>query len=257
MNNPSELSNVTGMILAAGLGTRLQSVAGPLPKPLVRVGGRALLDYALDNFAAAGIGRVVVNLHYRGQMIREHLSKTSRPGLDILYSEEAPLQGSGGGIVQARALLGESTFVTVNADTIINIDLKAVVAAHRRNQAIATLVLRKDANMANFGIISIDENDRVAAFLDTSTGHCHSRLESFMYTGVQVLEPEIFSYMTEIAPFSITARTYPKLLNASQRVFGFRFNGPWLTVGTPAELESAEQELRSALLDRRAKPGLS
>lgn len=245
------------MILAAGLGTRLQSVAGALPKPLVRVGGRALIDYAVDNLAAAGITKVVVNLHYRGQMIRDHLGDGSSYGLEILYSEEDPLQGSGGGIVQARDLLGETTFVTLNADTIIDIDLRSVVAAHRRNHALATLVLRKDENMEHFGIISIDEKDRVGAFLGTTASCSHGRLEPFMYTGVQVLEPDIFRYMPEFEPFSITALTYPKLLAANQRVFGFRFAGAWMTVGTPAELEAAQHRLRSALLDRRAKPGLS
>jgi len=232
------------MILAAGRGERLRPLTDTVPKPLVRVNGRALIDYAIDSCRDAGITDVIVNLHHFGDQIRGHVGDGSAHGVHVSYSEEPALRGSGGGILQARAMLGDDTFVTLNADTIIAIDLERVIAAHRARRAAATLVLRKDPRMERFGVIRLETDDRVGVFLDTRRPGAVEPLEPFMYTGVQVLEPTVFSYMpTGSAPFSITELTYPAMLRAGEPIHGYRFEGTWITVGTPEELAAAEREL--------------
>jgi NDP-sugar pyrophosphorylase family protein len=232
------------MILAAGRGERLRPLTDTMPKPLIRVNGRPLIDYAIETCRRAGIADVIVNLHHFGEQIRHHVGDGTAHGVRVAYSEEPSLRGSGGGILQARELLGEHTFVTLNADTIISIDLEQVIASHRERRATATLVLRKDPNMEQFGVIRLEPDDRVGAFLDTARTGAVEPLEAFMYTGVQVLEPTVFAYMPAgPAPFSITELTYPALLRAGERVYGYRFDGSWITVGTPEELALAESEL--------------
>lgn len=248
---------VRGMILAAGMGTRLRPLTDRLPKALVEVAGKPLLFYAVETLAASGIREIVVNLHYYGEMIRERLGDGSRFGVDIFYSVEDPLLGSGGGILHARELLGESTFVTMNADTIIETDLRPVLAEHRRRQATATLLLRKDPRMEAFGLIRVDAEDKIGRFLDHERPGSAAELEPFMYTGVQILEPRVFSYMTEKQAFSITERTYPKMLRAGEPLYGHRFAGRWITVGTPEELADAEDELRRKALDSTEDQALS
>jgi NDP-sugar pyrophosphorylase family protein len=232
------------MILAAGEGRRLRPLTERLPKALVEVGGRPLIEYALDNLVRCGIDEVVVNLHHLGEQIRSRLGDGSRVGVRIHYSEETVLLGSGGGIARARPLLGESAFVTLNADTIISIDLAAVIAKHRERGAAATLILRKDSRMEKFGIIRLEPDGRVGTFLDTRRPDAIEPLEPFMYTGVQVLEPTVFAYMPEgQAAFSITESTYPAMLCAGEHIYGHPFDGPWITVGTPHELAIAEEQL--------------
>src|SRR5262249_33308572 len=105
----------TAMLLAAGLGTRLRPITNTMPKPLVEVGGRALIDHALDRLAAAGVERVVVNLHYKAEMLAAHLKTREQPRIEL--SPEAELLETGGGVKQALALLGERFYV-VNGDVL-------------------------------------------------------------------------------------------------------------------------------------------
>jgi NDP-sugar pyrophosphorylase family protein len=100
--------------------------------------------------------------------------------------------------------------------------------------------------MEQFGVIRLEADDRVGAFLQTRRPGAAEPLEPFMYTGVQVLEPAVFSYMPAgPAPFSITELTYPAMLSAGEPIYGYRFDGAWITVGTPEELAAAERELGS------------
>jgi NDP-sugar pyrophosphorylase family protein len=231
------------MILAAGLGQRLRPITETLPKALVEVGGRPLIEYAVETLVRSGITDIVVNLHHLGDLVRTHLDDGKRFGAHIRYSTEVSLQGTGGGIRQAHSLLGDETFVTLNSDTIIDLDLREVAAFHRQNAAIATLVVRKDPRMESFGLIRLADGGRVGAFLDTRRDS-PDELEPFMYTGVQILEPRVFDYMPAEGAFSITEVTYPRMLRAGERLYGYRFEGSWLTVGTPDELAEATVRLR-------------
>jgi NDP-sugar pyrophosphorylase family protein len=244
------------MILAAGEGRRLRPITETLPKALVEVGGRPLIDYALETVVRSGITDVILNLHHHGDQIRTHVGDGKRFGVRVQYSHERTLLGSGGGIVHARPLLGEQRFVTLNADTIVEVDLRAVARFHESNRAAATLVLRKDPRMAEYGIIQIAPGGRVCRFLQHEGPGSDGVLEQFMYTGVQILEPAVFRYMPASGAFSITEVTYPQMLRAGEPVYGYPFEGSWVTVGTHEELANARRML-PARLDSRKGSGLS
>lgn len=231
------------MILAAGRGERLRPLTDTVPKPLVVAGGRPLIDYALDCVFNAGIRRVVINLHHLGNLIREHVGDGSRFGLCVDYSEEAILQDTGGGIRDARRYLEGGTFITLNADTIVDVDLRELAEAHRRSGALATMLLHKDPRMADFGLIETESDGRVGRFLGHARPGCREPLEPWMYTGVQVLEPSTFRYLQSQGPFSITKVSYPAMLAAGENVRGKGFEGAWITVGTASELTRANEIL--------------
>jgi NDP-sugar pyrophosphorylase family protein len=244
------------MILAAGEGRRLRPITETLPKALVEVGGRPLIDYALATVARSGVTDVIINLHHHGDQIRAHVGNGTRFGVRVQYSDERTLLGSGGGIVHARSLLGDERFVTLNADTIVDVDLRTVARFHADKGATATLVLRKDPRMAEYGIIQTDAESRVCRFLRHERPAAAGPLEPYMYTGVQVLEPAVFEYMPDTGAFSITEVTYPRMLGADEPIFGYPFAGSWITVGTHEELESARGALPSQL-DSRKGSGVS
>ena len=237
------MDGVKGMILAAGLGERLRPLTERLPKALVEVGGRPLIDHAIGTMARSGISDVIINLHHLGDMIADHVGDGSGHGVRVSYSREEPLQGSGGGILAARHLLGQGPCVTLNADTIIDVDLAELVAAHLSHDAAATLVVRKDPQMESYGIVSLCPDRRIGRFLDTAMPGCSCELDDHMFAGVQVLGPRVFDHMPAQGPFSITRTTYPEMLAAGQPLFGFPFDGPWTTVGTADELEQARRRL--------------
>ena len=105
------------MVLAAGLGTRMRPFNGQVPKPLVKVGGKALIDYVLDRLAAQGIERAVVNVHHLADQIERHLAQRRQPKI-VISDERSELLGTGGGVVKALPELGDGPFFHVNSDTI-------------------------------------------------------------------------------------------------------------------------------------------
>jgi len=242
------VSATRGMVLAAGLGTRMRPLTERTPKALIQVGGRPLIDYGLRTLAAAGLRDVVVNLHHLGDQVRAYVGDGSRWGLRVAFSPEEPLQGSGGGIRQARPLLGGSSMLPLNADTLAGIELAPLIAEHERRGATATMVLRRDPEVERFGAIRIRPDGRIQRFLSLIGPLPEVPTEAFMFTGVQILSPRVFDFMPP-GPFSITEVTYPQMLAAGEPLYGTVFEGPWLTVGTPKERDEAESALRRRALD--------
>ncbi len=227
------------MVLAAGFGTRMRPLTETRPKPLIEVAGRALIDRALDHVAAAGVGRAVVNLHYRGCMIREHLAGRRRPA--IAFSEEAPaILDTGGGIVAALPLLGAGPFLAVNADAVWAgpEPLALLAEAGLPEGALARLLVvpraqaRGHAGAGDFAPDGTGLRRRGAA-----------AEAPLVYTGAQLIAPAAF----EGAPagsFSVN-RVWDRLI-AERRLAALVYPGTWVDVGTPAGIAEAEAALAEA-----------
>jgi NDP-sugar pyrophosphorylase family protein len=229
------------MILAAGFGSRLRPLTDRVPKPLVEVAGKPLIAYPLALARAAGIRDVVINLHHRGADIRAALGDGSAYGMAIQYSEENPILDTGGGILQARALLGEERFVVLNSDSIIDLDLRALVDWHVAQGAVATMVLRPDREAARFGLVEIDAAHRVRRLLGRPAT-VGDPLTALMFAGVHVFEPEVFQHMTT-GTFGIVRQTYPAMMAAGCRVSGYVYDGYWRVLDTHAGLAEGRYEL--------------
>lgn len=232
------------MILAAGFGTRLRPLTNTVPKALVPVAGRPLIEYGLLFLKAHGIEEVVINLHHLGEKIRATLGDGSIYGLRITYSPEDPILESGGGLKNAQPFLDGETFVVLNCDTIIDLDLHALRAAHRKTKAAATLVLRPDSEAARYGILETDVTNRIRRFLGQPS-EVNEPLSSYMFTGLQLLEPRIFAFMPEAKPFSTTRATYPAMLHAGEPLYGFIHTGTWMTVDDAEAMARATQAIVS------------
>lgn len=230
---------MNAMVLAAGLGTRMRPVTDTLPKPLVRVAGKALIDYALDALSAAGAGRVVVNVHYLADQMRRHLAAVK--GREILVSDETgALLDSGGGIVKALPLLGAEPFYVLNADTFW---IEDAAAARTNLQMLADVFdpaamdmlvmvarLEQTTGHGGRGDFVMDETGRLARF-DGANG------APLVYAGALVCRPEIFAGAPTGA-FSLN-RCFDAAI-AAGRFYGMAMHGHWLTVGTPEAIGEAE-----------------
>jgi NDP-sugar pyrophosphorylase family protein len=240
------------MILAAGFGSRLRPLTDRVPKPLIPVAGRPMIAYPLAVLRAAGITEVIINLHHLGAQLRAALGDGAAYGVSITYSEEDPILDTGGAIRKAEPFLRGGTFAVLNADTVIDLDLTAVVARHRERGALATMVLRPDLQAARYGLIEIDRRGRVRRFLGrprTAT----EPLTPLMFAGVHVFEPEVFRYMGE-GRFGVTTTTYPALLAAAAPVFGEVFDGYWRVLDTHAGLAEGRYELARRGALRHLRP---
>ena len=232
------------MILAAGLGTRLRPLTNTVPKALVPVAGRPLIEYSLLFLRSQGIMEVVINLHHFGEKIRAALGDGSLYGMRIFYSPEDPLLETGGGIKNAQALLDGETFVVMNSDTILNLNLQEALAFHREKQAVATLVLRSDPDIDQYGILQINDQGRIRRIREHVLNVDES-LSSYMFTGLQILEPRVFDFMPEVKPFSTTRETYPRMMQAGEPLYGFVHTGPWMVVDDQTGVARATQALIS------------
>jgi len=241
-----------GMILAAGFGTRLRPLTDRIPKPIVDVAGRPLIAYAIDVLRSAGIEEIIVNLHHLGDRIEATLGDGSDYGVALTYSREETILDTGGGIRRARPFLESGRFAVINADTVIDLDLRDVVEKHDQRAALATMVLRPDPQAARFGTIGIDVEGRIRRFLG-KPAEVPVPLAELMFTGVHVFEPEVFRFMEREA-FSITRDTYPAMLAAGEPLFGHVFNGYWRVLDTHAGLAEGRRDLEGRTRWSRGVP---
>jgi MurNAc alpha-1-phosphate uridylyltransferase len=210
------------MILAAGRGERMGALTAETPKPLLDVGGAALIEHHLVRLAAAGFVEVVINLSYRGVQLRERLGDGARYGVSIAYSDEGepPLE-TAGGIVQALPLLGADPFLLVNSDVFTDFDFRTLAAVPRRS----TLVLVANPPHHVRGDFGVDAAGFVTAADPLLT-----------YAGIAVFDPRAFASLTP------GRRPLKPLLDAAiarRELRGIVHSGLWLDVGTPERLETA------------------
>jgi len=230
------------MVLAAGLGTRMRPLTDHMPKPLIEVAGRTLLDRALDWLQAGGVAEVVVNSHYKAEMLEAHLAGRSAPKITV--SREDVVLETGGGIKKALPLLGAAPFVSVNADTIC-IDGKISALARLREawdeEAMDALLLVQPVEKA----VGYDE---AGDFFVEADGTVRRRLQAarapFVFTGVQMIHPRLFAGAPD-GPFSMNL-LYNRGMGGDgtlPRIRALVHDGAWLHVGDPKGLAAAEAYL--------------
>jgi len=236
---------VKAMVLAAGEGTRLRPLTNDMPKALVPVAGRPMIEYALLLLRHHGIREVIINLHHFGEQIERRLGDGRDFGLTINYSRESELLDTGGGLLKAKPFLQDESFIVINTDALIDLELANAIAFHKRQNAAVTLVLRPDADADRYGSIDVDLKARICRFLTTRAPAPPSGpVQKLMFSGVQILEPTVFDHMAGLPQkFSTTRETYPKMLAAGEALYGFYFEGFWQDLGTAERIKEAETKL--------------
>jgi NDP-sugar pyrophosphorylase family protein len=231
------------MILAAGKGTRLRPLTDSVPKPLLDVAGQPMIAFPLGLLRDADIGEVVINLHHLGGQIRSRLGDGSEFGVRITYSEEDPILDTGGAIAAARELLGDDSFAVLNADTVIDLRLRDVIAFHRDHRALTTMVVRPDPDAARKDAIGIDATGRLRCILGHPRGiEPEGPAGRLMYAGIIVFEPRVFEYFPR-GVYSITRDVYPRLFDAGEPLYAYVHRGYWRVLDTPHDLEAGRAEL--------------
>ncbi len=232
----------TAMVLAAGFGERMRPLTDNIPKPLVPVAGKPLIDHVLDRLAAAGIERAVVNVHYLADMIENHLKGRTAPQISI-SDERDKLLNTGGGVVKALAAIGGEPFIHVNSDTIwidgVKPNLERLAEAFDPAAMDALLLLAPVATSIGYA----GRGD----FTMATDGRLKRRPERdvapFVYAGAAILRPELF----KDAPAGAFPLT--ELFNraeAAGRLHGVRLEGVWMHVGTPEAIAQAEAAIAAS-----------
>jgi len=229
----------SAIVLAAGLGTRMRPYNGHVPKPLVPVGGRSLIDYGLDRLAQAGVERAVVNVHHLADAVEQHLALRKCPRI-IISDERKSLLGTGGGIAKALPQLGDAPFYLVNSDTLwldgIKPNFARLAESFEANAMDALLLLAP--NVGSLGYQGRGD------YTMRDDGRLHRRGENevapFIYAGAAILAPALFAGAPQGA-FGLTS-LFDRAAEAG-RLFGLRLDDLWMHVGTPEAVAAAEAAL--------------
>jgi len=225
------------MVLAAGLGTRLRPVTETLPKPLVEVNGRTLLDHAVDRLMLAGVERIVVNTHYKAEMVAERLARRDRPRIEI--SHEAELLETGGGVARALPLLDDAFFV-VNADIFWlegkEPGLLRLARAFNPDRMDAILLLQPAVTAVGYE----GDGDYFLAATGVPRRRREREVAPFVYAGIQLLHRRLFDGISQRV-FSLI-RLYDRA-EAAGRLHAVVHDGEWYHIGTPAGLAATRARL--------------
>ena len=227
------------MVLAAGLGTRMRAFNGRIPKPLVKVGGKALIDYVLDRLAEQGVECAVVNVHHLADQIERHLAQRQHPQI-VISDERNELLGTGGGVVKALPKLGAEPFFHVNSDTLwidgVKPNLERLAAAFRPNKMDALLLLARHARAWNYeglGDFHMDPQGRISR-------RRAGRVAPFIYSGIQLVAHRLLRDAPQ-GPFS-TNVLWSRAMEEG-RLFGLVHTGDWFEVGSPQAVAPTEARL--------------
>jgi N-acetyl-alpha-D-muramate 1-phosphate uridylyltransferase len=229
----------TAMVLAAGLGTRMRPLTDQLPKPLVPLKGRALLDRVLDRLAEHGVEKAVVNVHYQAEKIVEHLEDRDRPRI-VFSDERGLLLETGGGVVKALPKLGAEPFIIHNSDSVYiegvgsNLDRLARAWDPERMDTLLLVALGSTSlGYSGRGDFNMDPNGLL-------TRRVEGQIAPFVFTGVSIAHPRLFKDAPEGA-FSIN-KLWTRAIT-QKRLFGVRMDGVWMHVGDPAAVTDAERRM--------------
>lgn len=222
-------------LLAAGIGSRLRPVTDTIPKCMLPVGGRPMLDIWLDAFAKAGVDEVLVNLHYLADMVRDHV--TARIGApQVRMSYEPELLGSAGTLLASREwIAGEEFFLACNADNLTDFDVADLARAHREHGPVATLAAFRSPNPRAGGVIEMDDAGTVVGFTEKP----ENPVSDLVNAGMYAFSPSVLDELGDQLPLDIGYGLLPRLVGRARVV---PIEGYFRDIGTPEAYRDAQLE---------------
>ena len=219
------------IILAGGEGTRLKAVTGDLPKPMVQLCGKPVLEHILLLLRRSGITDVCLTLRYRPEVFRAHFGDGSALGMRLNYHEETAQLGTAGAVRACADFYGDRDVLVISGDCVCDFDLKALIEAHHRHQSAVTMALYAHAQPLQYGIVLTDPEDRVVSFVEKPDW---SRVVSdLVNTGIYVLSPAALDRVPRGKAFDFAKDLFPLLLTQGYELRAVQMDGYWCDVGTP------------------------
>ena len=222
---------MNAIIMAGGEGTRLKSVTGDLPKPMVPLCGRPLLEHILALLRRCGVREACLALRYRPEVIRDYFGDGTRFGVRLRYHvEERPL-GTAGGVKACAALLGRRDALVLSGDCACDYDLRQLAEAHRRHGAAVTMALAAVEQPLRYGTVLTDPDGRVVSFIEKPDWP--RVISDLVSTGIYAVSPEALDFVPADRPFDFAKDLFPRLMAAGREIRGVPMEGYWCDVGTP------------------------
>lgn len=230
-NKPSK-----AIILAGGKGTRMKPMTNFLPKPMLRIHDKPILEHNIELLKRHGIKDIIISIGHKGDKIKEYLGDGTQLEVNITYVEESAPMGTGGPLNLLKGKIN-NTFVLLNGDELKDIDIEDMFMFHRKNKGIATIALTTVEDPSKYGVAVMNGNKIMTFIEKPSKRQIPSKL---INAGLYILEPEVLKIVPE--GFSMIENdVFPKLAS-NEQLLGYVFSGQWFDTGTPDRFSEAERE---------------
>ena len=228
------------LFLAGGMGTRLRPLTDHLPKPMVPVMGRPLLERSIEEIRGCGADEAVLSTCYRADYIENYFAKNGNYGVKLRYvCEDIPL-GTGGAIRNCRDFF-DGTFLIFNSDILSNIDLNDLLRFHKEKRADVTIAATRVSNPSSYGVIEYDEFGFATTFTEKpKPGEAKS---DFINAGIYVFEPNVLDLIPSDRVVSVEKETFPLLLKKGYKIAVYRGGTYWIDIGTPEKYMQVHRDI--------------
>lgn len=225
------------IILAGGLGTRLQPVIEGLPKAMAPVRGRPFLEYLLDYLAESGLTHAIMSTGHLSDIIQDHFREKYR-GIKISYAFEDKPLGTGGAVVNAGKMVQKEQYFVMNGDTLFRADMRKMYSTHRDKKADITIALREAEDVSRYGCINMEEKGRIITFSEKEK----KKGGGWINGGIYLMNKSVISDAELPVIFSLEKDLFPSILG-DHDVYGFTDDAYFIDIGTPEDYERAQHEL--------------
>lgn len=228
--------NYDVIILAGGLGTRLRSVIGEVPKPMALIGDKPFLEYLLDFLNKANVNKIIISVGYKKEDIIDYFGNKYK-NIEIIYAEEEQPLGTGGAVLNAIKFVKNDKFFIFNGDTFFEVDLNEMIRFSEKKQADILVALKKLKNAERYGKVKIDEDFKIIEFIEKG-----SKQEGYINGGVYLVNKTMFEKLTLPKVFSFEKDFLEKYYK-DFRFYGLAFDSYFIDIGVPEDYERAKIEI--------------
>ena len=225
------------VLLAGGMGTRLQRVLPDLPKPMAPINGKPFIEYIMDYLITFNIRKFILSVGYKQEAFSTHFNNNYK-GIPVVFSVEESQLGTGGGIRKALALAEGPNILVLNADTMFKLDIFSMYSLHQNVSADITMGLRKMDDISRYGSVEIDKNSNVCGFLEKGNNKGCGTING----GVYIFKKDIFEKIKMPEIFSLE-KDFLEPFYPSIKIYGYSSNAYFIDIGIPTDYEKAKHEL--------------
>ncbi len=230
------------VILAAGKGERLRGIINNIPKPMVEINGKPVLEHNILLLKRYAITDIYINLHYQPDVIREHFGNGKKYGVDIKYSYEETLLGTAGAV---RKIADEywnkkdrkECFTLLYGDNLYEYDLREIINFHMRGKGIASIVIYEKDNVSQSGIVLLDKDNKILKFIEKPKPE--EIVSNLVNTGIYILEPDVLTYIPPGKTLDFGKDVFPEMIEKGEDIFGVIVKGNLIAIDTPELLKEA------------------
>ncbi len=234
------------MIMAAGVGSRLMPLTIQIPKPMVPMANKPLMENIVEVLHKHNFTNIIANLHYHAGTIATYFGDGKKHGVNMNYSMETELLGTAGGVKNCEYFLND-TFVIVSGDALTDVDLTELLTAHKKNGALATIALKEVKEVEHFGVVITDETGRINKFQEKPRPE--EAMSNLANTGIYIFEPEIFKHIPVKQFYDFGKQVFPHLVKIKAPFYGVPIDDYWCDIGNLDTYRQAHSDLLEGLVN--------